>query len=161
MKIEMTKATGGRLFYLLYLPAMLYKKYLPFLVLIAAALLLYYVKTKQRKQWIRPSDDTHITIPAAEEPAINRQADHIIYSKHAQCRMECRQIDTSEVKEILISGTLNKNKIQDDGRGITYPLEGITHDKQHVRIVFAPKGDNTVEVVTCIDLDTEWPCNCR
>ncbi len=140
---------------------MLYKKYLPYLVLIAAALLLFYVKRKQRGQFVAPSTDTHISIPTAEEPAINRAAAHIIYSKHSKCRMECRHIDESEVKEILASGTLNKNKIQEDARGATYPLKGITHDKQHLRIVFAPKGDNTVEVVTCIDLDTEWPCDCH
>jgi hypothetical protein len=75
--------------------------------------------------------------------------------------MECRFIDESEVKEILTKGELNENKIQQDNRGTTYPLEGITHDKQHVRIVFAPKGNNTVEVVTCIDLDKDWPCNCH
>lgn len=140
---------------------MLYKKYLPFLVLIAAGLLLFYVKQKQRGQWVRPENDTHVTIPAIEESAINRAATHIIYSRHAKCRMECRHIDASEVKEILLGGTLNKNKIQEDGRGITYPLEGVTHDRQHVRIVFAPKNENTVEVVTCIDLDTDWPCNCH
>lgn len=140
---------------------MLYKKYLPFLVLIAAALLLYFVKRKQRGQWVRPENDTHVTIPAAEEPLINRAATRVIYSKHAQCRMACRHIDSSEVKEILAAGRLNKNKIQQDNRGVTYPLEGVTHDNQHVRIVFAPKDDNTVEVVTCIDLDTDWPCDCR
>ena len=53
------------------------------------------------------------------------------------------------------------NKIEEHERGKTYPLEGETHDKQHVRIVFAPKGNDTLEVVTCIDLNTEWPCDCK
>jgi hypothetical protein len=42
---------------------------------------------------------------------------------------------------------------------LTYPLEGVTRDKQRVRIVFAPKGQSEVLVVTCIDLDTDWPCS--
>ena len=75
--------------------------------------------------------------------------------------MACRHIDESEVKEILAIGKINVNKIQQDERGTTYPLEGITHDRQHVRIVFAPKGNNALEVVTCIDLDTDWACDCK
>ena len=74
--------------------------------------------------------------------------------------MECRHIDESEVKEILEQGTINYAKVESDARGKTYPVEGVTHDKQRVRIVFAPKDDEIV-VVTCIDLDTEWPCDCK
>ena len=74
--------------------------------------------------------------------------------------MDCRHIDESEIKEILENGKLNYSKIEEDARGKTYPLEGITHDKQHVRVVFAPK-DNGLLVVTCIDLDTEWACDCK
>jgi hypothetical protein len=137
------------------------KKYLPLIALIAAALLLFYVKNKQRGH-IAANDNTVITIPAVtNEEAINRKPTSIIYSRHARCRMECRHIDETEVKEILENGEINSSKKQQDGRGKTYPLEGVTHDKQHVRIVFALTKDNAVEVVTCIDLDTEWPCDCK
>lgn len=74
--------------------------------------------------------------------------------------MDCRKIDESEIREILKNGTINYKKIQNDKRGKTYPVEGFTHDKQHVRIVFAPKDDGLV-VVTVIDLDTEWSCDCK
>ena len=70
-------------------------------------------------------------------------------------------IDESEVKEILKNGNINHKKIQSDKRGKTYPVEGYTHDKQHVRIVFAPKGDDALVVVTVIDLETEWKCDCK
>ena len=73
--------------------------------------------------------------------------------------MECRHIDESEVMEILKSGKLNEAKIEEDSRGKTYPLEGKTHDNQNVRIVFAPKQEEVV-VVTVIDLDKEWSCDC-
>jgi len=75
--------------------------------------------------------------------------------------MDCRKIDEAEVKEILKNGTINHQKIQSDKRGKTYPVEGYTRDKQHVRIVFAPKDDNTLMVVTVIDLGTEWTCDCK
>lgn len=135
------------------------KKYLPLIVLLAAAFLLFYIKKNQRGTFPRnrPADKT---VPVNADEPFNRNIQKIIYSKHARCRMDCRHIDESEVKEILQNGKLNYDKIEEDDRGKTYPLEGVTHDKQKVRIVFAPKQDEIV-VVTVIDLDTEWTCNCN
>lgn len=148
------------------------KKFLPFIFLIAAALLLFFIKKNQRGESpLKPNIEQpteKITIPALtnnadekdEVEGFNRNISHLIFSKHAKCRMDCRKIDESEVREILKSGTINRKKIQSDKRGMTYPVEGYTHDKQHVRIVFAPKEDALV-VVTVIDLDTEWKCDCK
>lgn len=142
------------------------KKYFPYLALLAAILLFIWIKKNQRgtgnnqrqtTQQQKPADNNQ-TAQAGNED-LDRTITHIIYSKHARCRMDCRHIDESEVKEILASGTINYNKIEEDVKGKTYPLEGITHDKQHVRIVFAPH-QNELVVVTVIDLDTEWQCNC-
>jgi hypothetical protein len=143
------------------------KKYLPFIILIAAASLYWYVKKNQRgKVTIKPPTE-HVTIPVSPETnpnrdeGFNRRATAIVYSKHARCRMECRHIDESEVKEILESGNINYNKVESDARGKTYPLEGVTHDNQRVRIVFAPKDNGEMVVVTCIDLDKDWSCDCK
>ena len=131
----------------------------------AAGFLLWFIKKHQASSYPK-QQNTNVPLPGIipsekDEEALNRNVHTIIYSKHARCRMACRNIDESEVKEILAGGQLNTSKIQEDERGKTYPLEGETHDKQHVRIVFAPKGNDTVEVVTCIDMDTEWPCDCK
>jgi len=157
------------------------KKYLPYILLIAAALLLFFVKKNQRsnKQNNTPVEqiDNRIEVPAvlpADEknidrdassneqviPGFNRNTEKLIFSKHARCRMDCRKIDEAEVRAILMNGTVNLKKIQSDKRGKTYPVEGYTKDKQHVRIVFAPKGEGLV-VVTVIDLETEWKCDCK
>ena len=147
------------------------KKYLPYILLIAAALLLFFIKKNQRGEKIQDprteQTDNKITVPAvlpgenAEEvEGFNRKTSNLIFSKHAKCRMDCRNIDESEVREILKNGIINHKKIQSDKRGMTYPVEGLTHDKQRVRIVFAPKEDALV-VVTVIDLDTEWKCDCK
>ena len=136
---------------------MIKKKYLPYLVLLVAALLLFYIKKNQRGTSGRARPD--VTITAAEPLPFSRTA-KIIYSKHARCRMECRHIDTAEIAEILASGVLNAAKIEEDERGKTYPLEGVTHDSQHVRIVFAPKQEELV-VVTVIDLEKDWYCDCN
>ncbi len=139
------------------------KKYIPYFVLLGAGFLLWFIRTHQASSYPKPKNtNTTVELPDVNTSAsFNRNAHHIIYSKHARCRMGCRHIDESEVEEILQKGTVNAGKIHEDTRGKTYPLEGETHDRQHVRIVFAPKGNDAVEVVTCIDLDTEWPCDCK
>lgn len=143
------------------------KKYLPFIFLIAAAGLLWYIKNHQRGHiTVNPNNEQHTTIPVPvttnndNNLPFNRHSGHLIYTKHARCRMDCRHIDESEVQEILDNGTLNPNKIEESDKGKSYPLEGVTHDKQHVRIVFAPKQENIV-VVTVIDLDKDWYCDCK
>ncbi len=148
------------------------KKYLPYIFLVAAALLLFFIKKNQRGPVpVKPATeqtDNHITVPAvlpAEEKqeeieGFNRNTSNLVFSKHAKCRMDCRKIDESEIREILKNGTVNEKKIQRDKRGMTYPVEGTTHDGQRVRIVFAPKDDALV-VVTVIDLGKEWSCDCK
>lgn len=93
---------------------------------------------------------------------LNRNPEKINYSKHARCRMGCRMIDTTEVKEILEGGKINYAKSEIGDRPDCkrkYAVEGITRDKQRVRIIFAPCGKE-VTVVTVIDIGKEWPCDC-
>ena len=148
------------------------KKYLPYILLVAAVLLFIYVKKNQRgsapQKPKTEQADNRITVPVIlpaddetdKDAGFNRNTDKLIFSKHARCRMDCRKIDESEVREILKNGNINHKRIQSDKRGKTYPVEGYTKDNQHVRIVFAPKGDALV-VVTVIDLGTEWKCDCK
>lgn len=97
--------------------------------------------------------------PSAEP--VDRNARHLIFTRHAQCRMECRHIDESEVMEILHKGVINYRKSEPNSHpDPKYAFEGKTHDGQDVRIVFAPASRGVV-VITVIDLDTEWPCHCN
>lgn len=136
------------------------KKYLLYIVLLAAVVLLGYVRSNQHNHYPGKKQEDNITIPVNTEEGFNRHPEKIIYSKHAKCRMDCRHIDETEVKEVLDNGTVNYNKIEEDNRGKTFPLEGITHDKQHVRIVVASKRNDLV-IVTVIDLDKDWYCDCK
>ncbi len=75
--------------------------------------------------------------------------------------MGCRHITEDEVVDILRNGTINYGK--SDMRGSPdpkYAIEGDTKDGQEVRIIFAnsPRG---IVVVTVIDLENEWKCNCK
>ena len=130
-------------------------KSFPFLILIAAVLLFFWVKKNQSGK-----QQGRVTVDAVKDDyyALRGNNKTIKYSRHAKCRMDCRQIDESEVKEILATGEINYNKEKTSEKGVTYPLEGTTHDGQHVRIVFAPK-ETEIVVVTAIDLDKDWPCS--
>ena len=130
---------------------------MPLVALVLAVLFYFWVKRNQQGK--TTIDKTRIEIPAANE-SFNRNYTRIKYSKHARCRMDCRKIDEAEVKDILKNGELNMERIAEDEKGRTFPLEGITRDSQHVRIVFAPHDEELV-VVTVIDLEKEWPCNCN
>ena len=96
-----------------------------------------------------------------EGGSFNRGLTPLIYTRHARCRMGCRQIDDSEVKEILQEGKINYSKSDLNSKpDPKYALEGKTHDDQQVRIIFAPSKQGMV-VITCIDLNEEWDCNCN
>jgi hypothetical protein len=99
--------------------------------------------------------------PNGSAEVIDRHPGKLIYTKHARCRMDCRHIDEAEVEEILAEGRINYRKSEPAGRpDPKYALEGTTRDGQEVRIIFAPAKRGMV-VITVIDLDTDWSCNCR
>jgi hypothetical protein len=134
------------------------KKYFPLIALLAAALLFFWVKKNQRGR--SPFTESRNETKTAARDGFDRNISTLLYSKHARCRMDCRMIDESEVKEILEKGILNEDKIETSSKGTSYPLEGRTHDGQKVRIVFAPQGEKLV-VVTVIDLEKEYACDCN
>lgn len=89
-----------------------------------------------------------------------RDRRHLILTKHVKCRMDCRHITIQEIKEIIDEGNVNYSKSGQGNKGDdTYALEGYSNEHQHLRVVVAPENDGLV-VITCIDLDKEWPCNC-
>jgi hypothetical protein len=89
-----------------------------------------------------------------------RNIAHLILTKHVKCRMDCRHISEEEIKEILKDGRVNYSKSGIGSKGdSTFALEGYSRENQHIRVVVAPESDGLV-VITCIDLEHEWPCNC-
>lgn len=116
---------------------------------------------------IKKCKERHQEYPQRSVNASEREWRHhkIIYTSHARCRMECRDISENEVEYILDSGIINEAKSQEendeaDGHCPTYALEGNTKDGQHVRIVFGA-CDKITKVITAIDLGNEHECNCR
>lgn len=132
------------------------KKLAPYIFLVGLAILVLLVKgfncnTSSSKE-TKNSDNRR---------GLNRNPAAINYTKHARCRMDCRKVSEQEVQQILQEGNINYKKSDVNGKECNrkYAVEGYSKDKQHLRIVFAP-CQNEVTVITCIDLDTEWECNC-
>ena len=126
------------------------------------ALLAIVVFTLRR---CRSNDTDDRNVESQREKEVNRnhgfdrRTSYLEYTKHAQCRMDCRHIDSSEVNEIMRTGVINYRKSDVDAHPCpTYAVEGMTHG-QHLRIVFA-QCDNKTKVVTTIDLGHEWECHC-
>jgi len=135
------------------------KKAAPFLLIIAlAALALFIKKCKENRQPETTAGEQ--TKVVNRNRGFDRRISFLKYTRHAKCRMECRQISKQEVEAIMQNGKINYNKSNISGtRCPVYALEGITADKQRVRIVFGQCDDFT-NVITVIDLDNEWSCHC-
>jgi hypothetical protein len=140
-------------------------RWAPVIVIIIIGALLLLVKQCQSNQDVETTNKktTKTTSPTSKESkGLNRNPAAINYSKHARCRMSCRHISESEVKDILKNGKINysKSEIGDNPDcKKKYAVEGTTKDGQKVRIIFAP-CQSEVTVVTVIDLGRDWECDC-
>ena len=89
-----------------------------------------------------------------------RNSANLILTKHAVCRMNCREITLEEIKEIISQGRVNKAKSGIGSKGdSTFALEGVSEEKQHIRVVVA-QDEKALVVITCVDLNKDRPCNC-
>ncbi len=85
----------------------------------------------------------------------------LAYTRHARCRMDCRNVDEEEILAILTTGERDPARGREEpGRCPTHALEGRSRDGQRLRVVFAACEDET-RVVTAIDLDFEGACACE
>jgi len=131
-----------------------------YLILLSLIVAVAWFAVRQQPKKVHRIRNTRV---AWQQPAdLDRNVKTLKYTRHAKCRMGCRQISEEEVKEILKDGAINNDKTDPKDRPCpTYALEGYTRqDRQHVRIVFA-QCETETRVVTCIDLDREFPCHCN
>jgi hypothetical protein len=145
-----------------------FKKAFPLLLLVVLALLVFTVKNCKKPfkpetdQIIKDQTSSTTNKEESNFKGFNRHPKSIHYSKHAKCRMDCRHIDESEIKDILENGNINyrKSELQGEPCRKKYAVEGLSKDGQKLRVIFAPCG-NEITVVTCIDLGVEWACDCK
>ena len=135
-------------------------------ILVIGVLLLLLVLFRGFRSCIMPAD--HSKTSQAKEQSITKgdqrsawRRRSLVYTRHARCRMECRNISESEVAAIQKYGSINYGKSDlHDSPCATYAAEGFTSDKQHVRIVFGA-CEKITTVITCIDLEVEHGCDCK
>jgi len=141
------------------------KKWLPYIIIIILGAAVLFIKkcksgNQNTPQTTVKKDRKDPASTIDRDRGFDRRISYLEYSKHAKCRMDCRHITQSEVEEIMKDGSINYNKSDlQNARCPRYAIEGDTRDNQHVRIIFAQCNEKT-EVVTVIDLETEWSCDC-
>ena len=97
----------------------------------------------------------------SQDPILSRLRNKPMrYTRHGECRMECRHINEDEVREILNHGTIAHDRTRRDGRCPTYAVEGTTSEDQRVRIVYGDCERET-RLITAIDLGEDWDCECQ
>jgi hypothetical protein len=86
----------------------------------------------------------------------------LVFSEHALCRMNCRDINEAEVNEMLKSGNVNFSESHPHASPCpSYAFDGTTSRNKNVRIVFASCDTLTTKVVTAINLDlAKDTCDC-
>lgn len=100
-------------------------------------------------------------LPNRHQDSFNRNPEKIEYSHHAKCRMDCRHITEFDIKTLIEKGDINYDKSELDAEDCRkrFAIEGTSHNAR-LRIIVAPCG-TTDNIITCIDLDKEWSCNCE
>lgn len=136
------------------------KKAVPYLLLLLLIVGLFFIRRYRNLNSSSNRTTAKSQGDVSRDRGFDRRVSYLQYSNHAKCRMECRHITQEEVEETMKDGKINYSKSDiRNSRCPRYALEEITKDNQRVRIVFAQCNAYT-EVVTVIDLDTEWTCDC-
>lgn len=133
-------------------------KYMRMLVpaLLALGAGYYFNNTQNQQKTVLKTEEI---LPERKE--FDRTTRPLEYSKHALCRMECRDISEAEILEIRQNGKVNVGKSDFEAKGCPrWAVEGFSEDGQELRIVFAQCDDKMV-VVTAIDIDKEHKCSCN
>jgi len=136
------------------------KKAVPYLLLLLLIVGLFFIRRYRNLNSSSNRTTAKSQGDVSRDRGFDRRVSYLQYSNHAKCRMECRHITQEEVEETMKDGKINYSKSDiRNSRCPRYALEEITKDNQRVRIVFAQCNAYT-EVVTVIDLETEWTCDC-
>lgn len=105
---------------------------------------------------------SHQEIPSQTNslPDSNSNNPDLIYTKHAKCRMDCREVSKNEILEIIAGNTINVNKSDyNDHPCPTIAYEGRSSDGQLLRVIIADCEPRD-KVVTVIDLEKDFTCDC-
>ena len=139
------------------------KRFAPIIILALLAVAIFIIQQCKHNSSTSARKPRSEQLPANginRDRGFDRRVSYLQYSEHAKCRMACRHITQEEVEETMRDGNINYYKSDlKNSRCPRYAVEEVTKDNQRVRVVFA-QCNNYTEVVTVIDLNTEWTCDC-
>ncbi len=108
--------------------------------------------------------DGKSTSSSTQKPDQSRSSilKNIKITRHAKCRMGCRKINESEIMEVIEQGSINKRKTNPNSKPCpTTAYEHRTyHDKQKTRVIVG-HCPGIHKIVTVIDLENEYQCQCH
>jgi len=85
----------------------------------------------------------------------------IVLTKHAKCRMQCREIRIEEIQDALQNGRVNQRKSNSNAKPCPIKaFEKKSLDGPKIRVV-AAKCQEVTKIVTVIDLDNSYDCYCK
>jgi Domain of unknown function (DUF4258) len=135
-----------------------------FKITIAASILLLTACEPKTTQNGNNSNNNDTNNGNTKPTALSYKGKKLILTKHAKCRMGCRYIDESEIMDIIADNNINARKstsTAENGKCPTTAYEGISDDKQELRIIVAYcEGDEVARVVTVIDTGNDFNCVC-
>lgn len=118
---------------------------------------------KQEEVTTEPTIEPTTAVVAKEftEKDLKYKGKKAVVTRHARCRMGCREIDAFEIQEVIDQGRINyrKNKPAQNGRCASIAYEGVTRDRQEVRIIVG-ECDRDPIIITVIDLGNKYDCTC-
>ena len=125
-----------------------------------AIIAIVFVLVNERWQIFENLDQESSSKKQSNQNITKTKETRFIYTKHAKCRMECRNIDPDHIQKVFNSGRINykKSKPQDTPCP-TQAREAKASDGRDLRVVYALCPSKT-KVITAIDLDNEYNCTC-
>jgi hypothetical protein len=76
--------------------------------------------------------------------AFNRNPKELIYTKHALCRMDCRQISKKDIDEVMKKGIINYNRSnRREAPCPVYAVQARISSGEYLRVIFAQCDDVT------------------
>lgn len=118
-------------------------------------------RNDKKEQEVIIGSTTAVVAKEFTEKDLKYKGKKAVVTRHARCRMGCREIDAFEIQEVIDQGQINyrKNKPAQNGRCASIAYEGITRDRQEVRIIVG-ECDRDPIIITVIDLGNKYDCTC-
>lgn len=95
-----------------------------------------------------------------QREALDRNPRQLTYTRHALCRMDCRQISKEEIQEVIERGSINFNKSNRADRPCpTYAVQARTESGEYIRVILAQCPSES-KIITCYNLEDDFDCYC-